>query len=208
MIMINVLHVEQLLTTGGGWQDQVGGLFPGVKISRFNTENGQLLTEPIPIDGKFVNELEHRLVLVYTGKTRLAKNLLQEVVRNWFSRNSLLLSSLSSLAELSESSASKLANGEFPVEEVKSYYEIKKCIATGCEPLNVKEFKNYLEAEKIIESAWIAGAGGGGFLYLWLTSAGDVQRVLNVINNHSKFAGFTLHSVNIDMNPLHIEAIS
>ena len=28
-----VLHLEQLLTTGGGWQDQCGGLYGGVKIS-------------------------------------------------------------------------------------------------------------------------------------------------------------------------------
>ena len=27
-----VLVVEQLLTTGGGWQDQVGGLYPGVQL--------------------------------------------------------------------------------------------------------------------------------------------------------------------------------
>uniref|UniRef100_A0A670KG69 Fucose kinase n=1 Tax=Podarcis muralis TaxID=64176 RepID=A0A670KG69_PODMU len=29
-----VLHLEQVLTTGGGWQDQVGGLVPGLKIGR------------------------------------------------------------------------------------------------------------------------------------------------------------------------------
>uniref|UniRef100_A0A4W3IKW1 Fucose kinase n=1 Tax=Callorhinchus milii TaxID=7868 RepID=A0A4W3IKW1_CALMI len=29
-----VLHLEQMLTTGGGWQDQVGGLVPGIKIGR------------------------------------------------------------------------------------------------------------------------------------------------------------------------------
>jgi hypothetical protein len=27
-----VLMVEQMLTTGGGWQDQVGGIFPGIKV--------------------------------------------------------------------------------------------------------------------------------------------------------------------------------
>ena len=27
-----VLVVEQLLTTGGGWQDQVGGLHPGLNL--------------------------------------------------------------------------------------------------------------------------------------------------------------------------------
>jgi len=28
-----VLYLEQVLTTGGGWQDQVGGLLPGAKLS-------------------------------------------------------------------------------------------------------------------------------------------------------------------------------
>jgi fucokinase len=28
-----VLLVEQKLTTGGGWQDQVGGLLPGFKLT-------------------------------------------------------------------------------------------------------------------------------------------------------------------------------
>ena len=27
-----VLYVEHLLTTGGGWQDQVGGIYGGIKI--------------------------------------------------------------------------------------------------------------------------------------------------------------------------------
>ena len=32
-IVHSVLILEQLLTTGGGWQDQVGGLLPGFKFS-------------------------------------------------------------------------------------------------------------------------------------------------------------------------------
>ena len=31
--LFKVLHLEQMLTTGGGWQDQCGGLYGGVKIS-------------------------------------------------------------------------------------------------------------------------------------------------------------------------------
>ena len=30
--MTRTLLLEQLVTTGGGWQDQAGGLFPGVKL--------------------------------------------------------------------------------------------------------------------------------------------------------------------------------
>ena len=32
-IVHSVLILEQLLTTGGGWQDQVGGILPGFKYS-------------------------------------------------------------------------------------------------------------------------------------------------------------------------------
>ena len=32
-----MLYLEQLLTTGGGWQDQCGGLYGGAKISRSDT---------------------------------------------------------------------------------------------------------------------------------------------------------------------------
>jgi len=67
-----------MLTTGGGWQDQVGGLFPGIKVGHSRAEI------PIKIDVEFLQVSEEvirafgdQLVLVYTGKTRLARNLLQ-----------------------------------------------------------------------------------------------------------------------------------
>lgn len=73
-----VLHLEQMLTTGGGWQDQVGGLTPGIKIGHSKAEL------PVKIDVTFlavpkdaVEAFSDRLILIYTGKTRLAKNLLQ-----------------------------------------------------------------------------------------------------------------------------------
>jgi len=31
-----VLVVEQLMTTGGGWQDQVGGIYPNAKLTISN----------------------------------------------------------------------------------------------------------------------------------------------------------------------------
>ena len=75
---MQVLHLEQMLTTGGGWQDQVGGLTPGIKVGHSKAEL------PLRIDMKFlaiaddtIRAFSDRLVLVYTGKTRLARNLLQ-----------------------------------------------------------------------------------------------------------------------------------
>lgn len=97
-----VLHLEQRLTTGrgrgeppafgvgagrrlsppcpagGGWQDQVGGLVPGIKIGRSKAQLPlRVEVEEIPVPEGFARTLSDHLLLVYTGKTRLARNLLQ-----------------------------------------------------------------------------------------------------------------------------------
>uniref|UniRef100_A0A1I7T012 GHMP_kinases_N domain-containing protein n=2 Tax=Caenorhabditis tropicalis TaxID=1561998 RepID=A0A1I7T012_9PELO len=81
-IVHTVLCVEQLMTTGGGWQDQCGAVYPGLKTCYY-TPNG-IRQRPIPLSPRVKELLEDRLLLVYTGKTRLAKNLLQEVIRNFY----------------------------------------------------------------------------------------------------------------------------
>jgi fucokinase len=75
-----VLAVEQLLSSGGGWQDQVGGILPGAKIAR---SASQLPLRVIVQQLSTAPRTERHLVLIYTGKTRLAKNLLQNVLRRW-----------------------------------------------------------------------------------------------------------------------------
>ncbi|XP_039707745.1 L-fucose kinase isoform X2 [Pteropus medius] len=82
-----VLHLEQVLTTGGGWQDQVGGLMPGIKIGRSRAQLPlKVEVEEITVPEGFVQTLNDHLLLVYTGKTRLARNLLQDVLRSWYAR--------------------------------------------------------------------------------------------------------------------------
>ena len=82
MIYFQVLYLEQLLTTGGGWQDQVGGLGGAVRLG---LSEGKL---PLFVDAvdlrlseEIVQNFNDRIVLVYTGKTRLARNLLQVLLK-------------------------------------------------------------------------------------------------------------------------------
>lgn len=39
-------------------------------------------------------------------------------------------------------------------------------MAPGCEPTNVRALLDLLYRENLIHAGWLAGAGGGGFLYL------------------------------------------
>ena len=66
------------MTTGGGWQDQCGGLYGGAKISQsFKGLPVKIITKQLKLSKEVFDKLNSHLLLVYTGKTRLARNLLQ-----------------------------------------------------------------------------------------------------------------------------------
>ena len=67
-----------MITTGGGWQDNVGGLVPGIKEG--SSKRGlplQVISTPISMPDGFVTKFEKHLILIFSGKTRLARNMLQ-----------------------------------------------------------------------------------------------------------------------------------
>ena len=67
-----------MLTTGGGWQDQVGGLVGGLTIAHSPAEIPvHIKSQPINVTPETLQAFNDRLLMVYTGKTRLARNLLQ-----------------------------------------------------------------------------------------------------------------------------------
>lgn len=57
----------------------------GIKITRSAGKLPVYISvEPLQLTPQFVDQFSRHLVLIYTGKTRLARNLLQNVVRNWY----------------------------------------------------------------------------------------------------------------------------
>ncbi len=85
-----VSQVEQLLTTGGGWQDQMGCIHGGFKIGRSLASLPLTVSvEAIPTSPIFIDQLQKRMCLVYTGQQRLAKHTLINALRyNAFTRPS------------------------------------------------------------------------------------------------------------------------
>ena len=122
-----------MLTTGGGWQDQCGGLYGGLKISWSDKKLpvhvqtrilgkklifGLLIIYNVcmyvlfldnPDD--FIDKLNKHLVLVYTGKTRLARNLLQDVLRNWHSRDAKIMQTMHDLIQNAKNSEEAIRQG-------------------------------------------------------------------------------------------------
>lgn len=64
-----VLVLEQLMGTGGGWQDQIGGLYPGIKFTTsFPGIPLRLQVLPLLTSPGLIEELQQRLLVVFTGQ--------------------------------------------------------------------------------------------------------------------------------------------
>ncbi|PIC44296.1 hypothetical protein B9Z55_004711 [Caenorhabditis nigoni] len=141
-IVHTVLRVEQIMTTGGGWQDQCGAMYVGLKKCYYQQGNG-ILHQTIHLTPSVKNLLEERLLLVYTGKTRLAKNLLQEVIRNFFT----CMDTMKKLREMTEAVdefSERIGKGDVSVDLLKKYHETKKFM-TRFEPAIVTELLETLQ---------------------------------------------------------------
>jgi fucokinase len=190
-----VLLLEQLLSTGGGWQDQVGGLHGGLKLglSERNRVPIRVEVKQINIQDEIIAELNERMVLIYTGQPRLARNILRNVLRRWVSRRQEIMNTINNLVEEANEVAKALNNGDIdsigPL--LRQYWSNKKTMAgpeSGVEPLIVGEIIDILHERDVIIGATLCGAGGGGFLFV-LTKGGmsknDVKECIN--QNTQKF---------------------
>lgn len=173
-----VLCLEQLLTTGGGWQDQVGGLVPGIKITTARPGLPQQLeVTELKLDGKTIQELDERLVVVFTGQRRLAKGILREIMGEYILGNPEKIEILNDIQKVSLMMKYELEKGNINnfCELMNHHLELSKKLDKG-------STNNYIDG--IIEvckpyasGIMICGAGGGGFLQLMLKDASCKEKL-------------------------------
>lgn len=201
----DVLYLEQILTTGGGWQDQVGGLFGGVKVARSAAQLPlRVEVEQLSLSQDFTSVLQQHLLLVYTGKTRLARNLLQDVVRSWYARLPSIVQNTEQLVINAEECAEACRQGSLSRLGLcmDRYWQQKKLMAPGCEPAAVRMMMNKLQP--LILGQSLAGAGGGGFLFLLTRDPQQKEKVREVLSNIQGIGSFNVHSVELDMDGISI----
>ena len=157
----------QLLTTGGGWQDQVGGVMGGIKITK-SAASLPLRVEPQKVEAspELIAALSDRIVLVYTGRTRLARNLLQTVIRRWYERLPEIMVTTAALKSNAFDVADAVRAGDIAAIGacVTKYWAHKKSMAEGCEPQFCARILKLCEPH--LHGGSMAGAGGGGFMFL------------------------------------------
>ncbi len=162
-----VLCLEQLLTTGGGWQDQIGGVTGGAK--RVTTQAG-LIPDPtlhyLPSDLLDPSKNGGTTLLYYTGITRLAKNILAQVVGRYLDRDRQTLSTLQQIAQCAQQTAEALAQKDLTAfgHLVARAWELNKQLDPNSTNDEVEELMQRIAPH--IHGAKLLGAGGGGFLLM------------------------------------------
>lgn len=179
-----VLHLEQIMSTGGGWQDQVGGLTPGIKY--ITTKPGMtqhIKVESVHLDEETKAELQERFALIYTGQRRLARNLLRYVVGGYIGGRPESVEALEEMKHLAVLMRYELEQGRIDefAKFLNQHWEVSKKLDAGTTNTCIDQI--FEACEDIIDGRFIAGAGGGGFLQVILKKGISKEALRNRLRN-------------------------
>ena len=179
------LILEQLLTTGGGWQDQYGGVLRGIKLLQTTAGmNQHPLVRWLP-DFLFTgSEYQKCHLLYYTGITRTAKGILAEIVRGMFlnSTEHLRLLGRMKAHALDLYEAIQCGNFDEMGRLVGKTWEQNKALDAGTNPpvieAIISQVADYCLGYKL------PGAGGGGYLYMIAKSPEAAARIRSILTQN------------------------
>ena len=178
-----VLRLEQALTTGGGWQDQIGGVVGGSKI--ISTDPGLIpdarihyvipdVLDPIANEGQ--------TLLYYTGITRLAKGILSQVVGHYLNRDRGTMATLHRIHALAPHVAEAMSRKDIRAfgEHVRTAWDLNKQLDPGSTNEHVEALLSRIEPH--VYGSKLLGAGGGGFLLMVCKSSEDAKKVRQMLD--------------------------
>ena len=201
------LKLEQEMRTGGGWEDQFAGMTPGVKIMRSRPGREQAIDiEYLRLPSKFAAALKARSLLYFTGQKRMARNVLRRVLGfyadNPHNFGKILIDSVKKGAE---KAAKAVVRGDLETFAacVNDYWRDKKLLDAGSTNEQVDDIIDAIRPD--VSAVSLAGAGGGGFMYILAKSPAAARRVRKFLeaNPPSRFSRF--YAFDIDRTGMTLE---
>jgi galactokinase/mevalonate kinase-like predicted kinase len=200
-----VLQIEQMLTTGGGWQDQIGGIAGGVK---YIVSRPGLRPDPViyQLDPFLFQDPTRSAVftLFYTGITRLAKNILQEVVDRSNGMEPAYLFTLRNLKRLARRAreAVSLRDSEDLALVLKGSWEANKRIHESTTNDEVEALISRVAG--LSTGMKLLGAGGGGFALFMSDSSEQADKLRGVLstleNDRARMVQMSLNTAGLQVS--------
>ena len=200
------LVLEQLLTTGGGWQDQFGGVLQGVKLLQTNKGfEQQPIVHWLPTDLYTQPEYQACHLLYYTGITRTAKTILAEIVQKMFLNDHDQVALLREMKAHSLQMYEAIQRNDFQEmgKLVGKTWLQNQAIDAGTNPLEVKKLTDLID--DLCLGYKLPGAGGGGYLYMVAKdpeAAARIKVILNANrpNDNARFVGMSLSKTGLQVS--------
>ena len=179
------LMLEQMLTTGGGWQDQFGGVLGGVKLlqtGRGFAQNPQVRW--LPNDLWTQPEYRPCHLLYYTGITRTAKQILAEIVRRMFLNDNAELRLLREMKEHTMEMYEAIQQNDFQRMGLlmRKTWQQNQALDSGTNPPAVASLTTLID--DLCLGYKLPGAGGGGYLYMIAKDPEAAARIKQILTDH------------------------
>ena len=197
-LVTRTLLLEQLVTTGGGWQDQAGGLYPGVKLLETQSGLAQKVSVRWAPDSLFApSSAAGAMLLYYTGITRLAKNILSDIVRGMFLGDAKVMTCLQDIGANAVATYDALGKGNYSAlcERVAESWALNQALDAGTNPPEVQAI--FEKIAPFLAAGKLTGAGGGGYLFLMAHDEAAAKRIRERLtaeppNPRARFVEFSL----------------
>lgn len=179
------LCMEQIMSTGGGWQDQVGGITGGIKYITSRPGLGQeIKVSHVDLAQETLAELNERFTLIYTGQRRLARNLLRDVVGRYIGNEPDTVYALNEIQKNATLQRFELERGNIDAfaELLNEHWKLSQMIDAGSTNTLIDQI--FDSVDDLLAGRMICGAGGGGFLQVVLkkgTSKEELQKRLKEV---------------------------
>lgn len=176
------LVLEQLLTTGGGWQDQYGGVIGGVKLLQTGKGFDQTpMVRHMPSDLFDAPEYAPCHLLYYTGLTRTAKDILAEIVRRMFLNHGQQLELLRRMKAHTLEMYDAIQRDDFNRmgRLVRETWRQNQLIDAGTNPPAVEAITRLVD--DLCLGYKLPGAGGGGYLYMIAKDPEAAARIRQIL---------------------------
>ncbi len=182
------LALEREMATGGGWQDQIGGLVPGAHlvVTKPGKSQDPRMSRVSPRAEKaFSKFLGDRALLYFTGRKRMARNVLRGVLA-FFAEDPddiarSIVRRLKSDAERAFKAVESCDWDSF-CSAVNDYWLSKKALDPG----STNPLVELIIARMApwISAVSLCGAGGGGFMFVVARSKDAKAKIKSVLEKH------------------------
>ncbi len=178
-----VFVAEQIMGTGGGWQDQAGGLFPGMKIS--TTQRGvrqipQIRFLTLPCD--LHTAISERMILIPTGQRHFGRFIVHDVADRYLSGEESSLHAFRNLLALNDAMLKSIENDDYTafLSCINRHFDLLRQLSPMITNKSIEDLASAFRRD-LADAVCVCGAGGGGYLLAFLkngVSLADAQEYL------------------------------